>query len=144
MFKKVFTLGLALIAPSIFAHELTSYDAIELALITGKNVSGVVYMKKCAVIDQNTNKMPLSIAVFKSETSLITEEHLSFDAVKYSRVIPPAAPNGLMQRVSMYLEKNGAFSAVVAFFDAENNLKSYRKDVTLNCKLGESVRFYQN
>jgi len=145
MFKKVLSLGVFLISSPLFANELTSFDAIVAALSSGKQVSAVLHAKQCKVTDPNEIKFLPSSGFVRIDSALFTEDKLGFDVTKYARAIPTIAPNGLMQRASFILEKNGQLNGVIASFDAVTNVKpANRKDVTVDCKLGDSVHFYLN
>lgn len=145
MFKKIISLGLIFISPSLFASELTSFDSIINALSSGKQVSVVMHAKQCKVIDPNEIKLPPSSAATRIETALFTEDKIGFDSTKYARAIPTIAPNGIIHRASFILEKNGLFNGVIASFDATTNIKlPNRKDISVDCQLGENVHFYLN
>src|SRR5579871_6541538 len=132
MLKRVLLLGIALTSPALFANELASYDAITDALSFGNTVVAVVNMRKCTVIDPNETKTPITTAVVRPETTLYTHNKLTFDAAQYGRAIPNIAPNGIMQRASIILEKNGAYNVDLAFFDAvTNNKLPNMQDVTI-------------
>lgn len=145
MFKKAFALGLILVAPSLFAQDLNSFDKIIDAISKGKQVSVVMITKLCKVTDPNDIKLPPNSALTKIESAIFSEDVIAFDATKYARAIPDMAPNGLIHRASFVLNKNGQFNGVIATFDAVTNTKpANRKDITVDCQLGENVHFYLN
>lgn len=144
MLKKILSAGLFLAAPALFAQELTSFDEINNALHSAQHVSAVVYSKRCKISDPNEFKFPISDALVRLDSALMLEDKIGFDAVKYARAIPTIAPNGLIQRVSLILGKDGNLNGIIASFDAVTHVKPLtRKDITIDCKLGDGVRFYQ-
>lgn len=142
MSKKLLAIGLFMMASPLFAQELYSFNDIIDVLSVGKSVSAVIVSKHCTVNDPNEHKFPIPNAVVKVDSAVFREDKLGFDVEKYARPIPGFAPNGMMQRVSFILNKDGKFDAELASFDALTNSK-VRKDITLNCDLGTGVRFYQ-
>lgn len=145
MFKRLFAFTLFIIASPLFAKELLSFDEVIEALSAGKNVRVIVHGKQCVVDDPNEHKIPAGNAIIKLGSVLYTEDKIGFDFVKYGRPIPVVAPNGLIQRASLILEKNGKLDMIISSFDPVTNNKIVgRKDITVACQLGYSARLYQD
>lgn len=145
MLKKGLLIGLLAVATPIFAKELTSFDAIINALSSGKQVTVVMQTDKCKITDPNQMKLPPSTVFHRIDTAIFTDDKMSFDGTKYSRGLPGFGTNGLIQRASFILDKTGHLNGVIATYDAVTNAKpDYRKDIGVDCHLGENARFYQN
>lgn len=145
MLKKSVLLVLFLLNISLFATELSSYEALAQNFEAGQGITVVIKNKYCEIYDQNPVKIPLSIIVTTPDVVVMDENLLAFDTKLFAHGRPPLPKGGLLQRASFYLTKYGDIRLMISFFDGETNIRSDSfDDVMIECQLGEGVHIYSS
>ena len=143
MFKRCI-IALSLVCPPLFAHELTSFDAISKHLNEGKEIVSVLTTSKCEIDDPNPLKLPHNNITLTPSAVLFSDSLIAFDSVKFAHGHPPLPSNGLIQRGSFVLNNEGNATLTVVFFDASTNQKvSGLDDVKFLCQLGDGLHIFK-
>jgi len=138
--KKIILFVSLLVSSNCFADELSNFDQIKTAVITGKTIHMVIDFLKCSALNKSI-KSSIMVGVFTPNTIDVTDDHITTSLTHFTFDNPRFPGKAIYEFVKYTITDNNNISVTDQELDAVT-YQPISNIFSFNCKISSGAKVY--